>query len=109
VRIQPILTLRADRPVRGRQSAARRGEEQPPSGPTRAHLEALLHRGRRLASQLIREALDAGVLVKNISLQVFQRSQSEIGRVWQLNQVGLAQAHYRMAAASGHNEENNVP
>jgi len=62
------------------------------------YLASLLRGERRLASLLILDALDNGVTVQDIYLQVFQRSQQEIGRLWQLNQLSVAQEHYCTAA-----------
>ena len=36
--------------------------------------------------------------MKDIYLQVFQRSQYEIGRLWQMNKLTMAQEHYCSAA-----------
>jgi len=61
-------------------------------------LHFLLSGERHLASSLILDAVDAGVEVKDIYLHVFQPSQREIGRLWQLNRVSVAQEHYCTAA-----------
>jgi len=36
--------------------------------------------------------------VRDVYLNVFQRSQHEIGRLWQMNQITVAQEHYCTAA-----------
>ncbi len=60
---------------------------------------ALLLRGERhKASRVILEAVEAGTAVKDIYLDVFQRTQKEVGRLWQMNQVSVAQEHYCTAA-----------
>jgi methanogenic corrinoid protein MtbC1 len=61
-------------------------------------LRFLLNGERHLASRLILEAVDSGVEVKDIYLHVFQSSQREIGRLWQLNRVSVAQEHFCTAA-----------
>jgi methanogenic corrinoid protein MtbC1 len=61
-------------------------------------LQALLQGKRRAASQLIMEAADGGIPIKDIDLHVFQRSQYEIGRLWQTNRINVAQEHYCSAA-----------
>ena len=51
---------------------------------TQDYLSYLLQGDRREAVQLIDQALAAGVPLKQIYLDVFQRSQREIGRLWQI-------------------------
>ncbi len=60
----------------------------------RDYLSALLRGERHAASRLILGAADGGTTVKDIYLLVFQRVQHEIGRLWQCNQIGVAQEHY---------------
>jgi methanogenic corrinoid protein MtbC1 len=62
------------------------------------YLRALLDGKRHVASQLIRKSVEEGVSIRQIYLQVFQRSQHEIGRLWQTNQLSVAQEHYCTAA-----------
>ena len=62
------------------------------------YFEALRRGDRRLASQLVLDAVAAGTLVKEIYLQVFQPAQYEIGRLWQTNRISVAQEHYYTAA-----------
>lgn len=61
-------------------------------------LRFLLNGERYAASRLILDAVDSGVEVKDIYLHVFQASQREIGRLWQINQVSVAQEHFCTAA-----------
>lgn len=72
------------------------------SGPhtslAREFLTLLLQGDRHIAHRLILDAVDSGVDVKEIYLNVFQPSQRELGRLWQLNQVTVAQEHYCTAA-----------
>ncbi len=63
-----------------------------------AYLEALLVGDRRLATRLIMEAVDGGTSIREIYLDVFQKTQREIGRLWQLNRVSVAQEHFSTAA-----------
>jgi MerR family transcriptional regulator, light-induced transcriptional regulator len=66
---------------------------------TRAYLEALLRGDRQSASRIILDKVEKdGMTVKDIYLHVFQRSQREIGRLWQINQISVAQEHYCTAA-----------
>jgi len=60
----------------------------------RQYLDALLRGERHEASRLILTAADAGVAVGDIYLWVFQPVQREIGRLWQMNRISVAQEHY---------------
>jgi MerR family transcriptional regulator, light-induced transcriptional regulator len=72
------------------------------SGPVaqlaRDYLSALLRAERHLASSLILGAAQAGTPIRDLYLQVFQPSQQEVGRLWQMNQITVAQEHYCTAA-----------
>lgn len=59
---------------------------------------ALLRGDRQLASRLVLQAVASGVSVKDIYLHVFQPAQYEIGRLWQLNRISVAEEHYCTAA-----------
>jgi len=59
---------------------------------------ALLDGDRRAASAMILAAVDGGTPLKEIYLHVFQRSQREIGRLWQMNRLSVAQEHFCTAA-----------
>jgi len=58
----------------------------------------LLRGERDVASRLVLLAVDGGMPVKDIYLHVFQLAQYEIGRLWQTNQISVAQEHYCTAA-----------
>jgi methanogenic corrinoid protein MtbC1 len=75
------------------------GADSPLAGLAQQYLAALLRGERHSASQLILNAVEDGTSVKDIYLHVFQPSQREIGRLWQMNQVSVAQEHYCTAAA----------
>jgi hypothetical protein len=62
------------------------------------YLSALLRAERHLASSLILAAADAGTPIRDLYLRVFQPSQHEVGRLWQMNQISVAQEHYCTAA-----------
>src|SRR5437764_15122553 len=68
------------------------------TGLARQYLQALLRAGRHEASRLILDAVRAGVAVSDIYLQVLQRCQRDVGRLWQLQQITVAQDHYCTAA-----------
>jgi MerR family transcriptional regulator, light-induced transcriptional regulator len=73
-------------------------EGSPLSPLATAYLQALLRGERHVASQLILDAVEHGVAVRDLYLQVFECSQREIGRLWQINQISVAQEHYCTAA-----------
>ena len=58
------------------------------------YLNTVLAGMRREASELIMRAVDTGTPVREIYLHVFQPAQHEIGRLWQTNQISVAQEHY---------------
>jgi MerR family transcriptional regulator, light-induced transcriptional regulator len=62
------------------------------------YLDALLQGERQTASRLIIEAVNQGTAIKDIYLHVFQRTQYEIGRLWQMNRISVAQEHFCTAA-----------
>jgi methylmalonyl-CoA mutase cobalamin-binding domain/chain len=72
--------------------------EAPLSDLARRYLDALLDAQRPLASRLVLEAVEGGTSVKDIYTHVFQASQREIGRLWQTNQISVAQEHYCTAS-----------
>ena len=74
-------------------------QEDQPLGPlARAYLEALLRGERQTATRLILERVKGGTPVKDIYLHVFQPVQREVGRLWQMNRLSVAQEHYCTAA-----------
>jgi methanogenic corrinoid protein MtbC1 len=62
------------------------------------YLAALLQGERSTATQLVNDALDAGASLEELYHGVFARSQQELGRRWQMNQISVAQEHYCTAA-----------
>lgn len=62
------------------------------------YLSTLLAGNRQEASELILESVKSGVSVRDIYMHVFQRSQYEIGRRWQLNEMTVAEEHFCTAA-----------
>jgi methanogenic corrinoid protein MtbC1 len=62
------------------------------------YLQALLRGERHVASRLVLDAVAQGAPIKEIYLGVFQPCQREIGRLWQTNQISVAQEHYCTAA-----------
>ncbi|MFL5613983.1 MAG: B12-binding domain-containing protein [Gemmatimonadaceae bacterium] len=72
--------------------------DEPHADLARRYLELLLAGDRQGASALILEAVQKGVSVRDIYLYVFQRTQYEIGRRWQMNEVTVAEEHFCTAA-----------
>ena len=72
--------------------------QAPLAGLAREYLERLLDGDRRSASCLILAAAERGTPVADLYLHVFQRCQYEIGRLWQVNRLSVAQEHYCTAA-----------
>jgi len=64
----------------------------------RTFLDRLLEGNRRAAFELIERAHASGLPLKQLYLDVFQRSQRELGRLWQLNRITVAQEHFCTAA-----------
>lgn len=63
------------------------------------YLAALLTGDRHQANEMIQTAVKSGTPIKEIYLQVFQNTQYEIGRLWQIGQITVAQEHYCTAAS----------
>ncbi len=72
--------------------------DRPLANLVKEYLNALLQADRRKASQLVMDAVQKGTSVRDIYLYVFQQSQYEIGRLWQSNQISVAQEHLCTAA-----------
>jgi methanogenic corrinoid protein MtbC1 len=62
------------------------------------YLESLRRGERQIASRLVLDAVSAGTPVKDIYLQIFQPALYEIGRLWQINKISVAEEHYCTAA-----------
>jgi MerR family transcriptional regulator, light-induced transcriptional regulator len=62
------------------------------------YLRSILQADRITASKLVNTAIESGINIKDIYISIFQASQHEIGRLWQTNQINVAQEHYCTAA-----------
>lgn len=58
------------------------------------YLNYLLTMKRKKAVNLIRKMAESGTSVEDIYLKIFQPVQYEIGRLWQLNKISVAEEHY---------------
>lgn len=72
--------------------------DAPLTSMARQFLGALLQGNRHAAQELIHTAAADRVPVQTIYLQVFERVLVEIGRLWQMNRISVAQEHYCTAA-----------
>ncbi|MCC7573391.1 MAG: cobalamin-dependent protein [Candidatus Methanofastidiosum sp.] len=62
------------------------------------YLDALLRVQKDVAARIIIKSVEEGADVRDIYLHVFEPSQHEIGRLWQTNQISVAQEHFCTAA-----------
>ena len=62
------------------------------------YLQTLLRGERRLASEMVLGTVEEGSSVRDVYLQIFQPALYEIGRLWQINEISVAQEHYCTAA-----------
>ncbi|AUX23226.1 uncharacterized protein SOCEGT47_037490 [Sorangium cellulosum] len=60
----------------------------------RRYFDALRAGDRARAHALIMEAVEAGTPVKDIYAHVFEPCQYEVGRLWHLNRISVAEEHY---------------
>jgi len=72
--------------------------ESPHAGLARRYLDALLACDRRTAAALVLDAVAGGLSVEDLYLDVFQVAQQELGRLWQMNRISVADEHYCTAA-----------
>jgi MerR family transcriptional regulator, light-induced transcriptional regulator len=70
----------------------------PQAALARAYLAALLHADRRTAVDTIDAAVRAGLSIRELYLDVIQPVQREIGRLWQRNEISVAEEHYCTAS-----------
>ncbi len=74
-------------------------DESTPMGQLAAKYTAFLISGnRREASRLVMNAVESGIPIKEIYLDLFQVSQYEIGRLWLMNKISVATEHFCSAA-----------
>ena len=62
------------------------------------YLQALLRGERHVASKLVIDTVQYGTPVRDLYLHVFQPTLYEVGRLWMVNQISVAQEHYCTAA-----------
>jgi methanogenic corrinoid protein MtbC1 len=64
----------------------------------RCYLDRLLDGDRNSAADLAERSVQDGLPLQNLYLDVFQPAMREIGRLWQLNRITVAQEHFCTAA-----------
>lgn len=64
----------------------------------REYVRALLGGYRQAAGRLVFDAAARGASVRELYLQVFQPALREVGRLWQLHKISVAQEHFCSAA-----------
>jgi methanogenic corrinoid protein MtbC1 len=64
----------------------------------REYLGRLLDQDRKAASRLVLDAVDDGLDLPAVYLHVFQPSLWEVGRLWSVNELSIAEEHYATAA-----------
>jgi MerR family transcriptional regulator, light-induced transcriptional regulator len=69
-----------------------------PGSPAQQFLEALRSGGASPARDLVNHLLDSGLSLRQIYVDVIQPSLHEIGRLWQVNAISVADEHYLTAA-----------
>lgn len=89
---------RSDADVESAEPGSFLGDDAALAPLARGYLDALLAGDRHRASRLVLDAVESGTEIRSIYLDVFQRCQWEIGRLWQLNRVSVAQEHFCTAA-----------
>lgn len=62
------------------------------------YLDHLLNADRNGATNLVFKAIDDGLGIKEVYLDIFQASQHKIGELWQNNEISVAQEHFCSAA-----------
>lgn len=62
------------------------------------YLRALLSNDREKAYQLVRDYVEGRNSIRSVFANVFGVAQREVGRLWQLNRISVAQEHYCTAA-----------
>ncbi len=61
------------------------------------YLESLLKKSRLVSAEIIMKLVEKEVSIEDIYLKIFQPVQYEVGRLWQTNQISVAEEHYATA------------
>ena len=63
----------------------------------RSYLDALLGGDRTRATGLVLDAVDDGAPIRDVYLRVLAPAQREVGRLWELGEIGIAEEHLATA------------
>jgi MerR family transcriptional regulator, light-induced transcriptional regulator len=74
-----------------------RGEETAAAEALSAYLEAIVDGNRREAFGIVDRALDQGMDLRALYLEIFQPALREIGKLWQQNRITVADEHLATA------------
>jgi methanogenic corrinoid protein MtbC1 len=67
---------------------------------SKQYLAFLLDKKKSEAKKYILDLIENGMDIKQIYIDVFQASQYELGRLWELNEITVAQEHYATAVTN---------
>lgn len=73
-------------------------EDNPHAKLARQYLDFLIDGNKKSASEIIMDAVKNNVSIKDIYIKVFQVTQHETGRLWQMSKITVAQEHFITAA-----------
>lgn len=73
-------------------------ETNPLNDKADAYLKSLIDGDKHEAYELIMELVKSGFSIKDIYLNIFQITQKETGRLWQMHKISVAQEHFITAA-----------
>jgi MerR family transcriptional regulator, light-induced transcriptional regulator len=71
--------------------------DNPLADTARAFLDAVISADRKEADRVLSGAVSSGIPVKEIYLHIFQPVLQETGRLWQVQQISIAQEHFATA------------
>ena len=72
-------------------------ENNPLATVAHAYLDALLIADRSTAMEIIDDQINKGIAIRDIYLSIFQPVLRELGRLWQIQKISVAQEHYATA------------
>jgi methanogenic corrinoid protein MtbC1 len=67
---------------------------------SKQYLSLLLEKKKNEAKDFIISLIEQGMEIKSIYTDIFQASQYELGRLWELNEISVAQEHYCTAVTN---------
>lgn len=80
------------------ESASMIGDDNVMADMARQYLDLLLRGNRQDACTLVLDSVDRGVPVRDLYRHIFEPCLREIGRLWQIDQISVAQEHFFSAA-----------